>query len=410
MSSDIAIKVDGLGKCYQIYDKPRDRLLQMIARSRRRYFREFWALRDITFEVARGEAVGIVGRNGCGKSTLLQMICGTLNPSSGSVESNGRIAALLELGSGFNPDFTGRENVFLNGAILGLTRDEIEERFDQIAEFAGIDGFIDQPVKTYSSGMMLRLAFAVSVGVGPEILVIDEALAVGDIAFQFKCLERLRELTERGTTLLLVSHDIGVIKNFCSRAIYLADGRERCRGTPDDVTERYLMDLRQTQNHGVAGTAEVRPKPFLGIGSGIAFGTGQGHIRAARFSRSGTTHAGFAIGESIGIEVEAEYETGFAHPAVMVIVQDRRGLALGGQVFPLVDAEVGAGGLVRARLSVTMQGRLAGGRYSITLRLEDRVSAEVPVLIDKQSSVLTMELSGATSDFVGPVDLGLYAA
>ena len=176
MSSDIAIKVENLSKCYQLYEKPRDRLLQMLFRGHRQYYREFWALRDVSFEVKKGETIGIIGRNGSGKSTLLQMICGTLNPTSGSIQTHGRIAALLELGSGFNPEFTGRENVYMNASVLGLSKEEVDARFDEIVAFADIGDFIEQPVKTYSSGMYVRLAFAVIAHVDADILVIDEAL------------------------------------------------------------------------------------------------------------------------------------------------------------------------------------------------------------------------------------------
>ncbi|MCQ9186739.1 ABC transporter ATP-binding protein, partial [Streptomyces sp. IBSBF 2953] len=178
-------------KCYHIYDKPHDRLKQMLMRGRRQYFKEFWALRDVSFEIKRGETVGIIGRNGSGKSTLLQMICGTLNPTSGTVQTNGRIAALLELGAGFNPEFTGRENVYMNGAILGLTEDQVDARFEEIAAFADIGDFIEQPVKTYSSGMFVRLAFASNIMSKPEIMIVDEALSVGDMNFQAKCMTAL---------------------------------------------------------------------------------------------------------------------------------------------------------------------------------------------------------------------------
>src|SRR5271170_3493027 len=214
---DIAIRVSSLSKCYHIYDKPADRLKQTLLRGRRQYYREFWALKDVSFEVRRGEAVGIIGRNGSGKSTLLQLITGTIKPTTGEIEANGRIAALLELGSGFNPDFTGRENVYLNGAILGLTKRQIDERFDQIVRFADIGPFIDQPVKTYSSGMVVRLAFSIAVHVDASILVVDEALSVGDVAFQFKCLHHLESLLERGVTILLVSHDVQLVKGYCTR-------------------------------------------------------------------------------------------------------------------------------------------------------------------------------------------------
>ncbi|MCK9174507.1 MAG: ABC transporter ATP-binding protein, partial [Desulforhopalus sp.] len=211
MSSDAAITVENLSKCYQIYDKPGDRLKQMIMRGRRHYYKEFWALRDVSFTIGRGETVGIVGQNGCGKSTLLQMVCGTLNPTEGKCQTRGRIAALLELGSGFNPEFTGRENVYMNGSVLGLTSAEIDSRFADIADFANIGDFIEQPVKTYSSGMMVRLAFAVAINVDPEILIVDEALAVGDELFQRKCFSRLEEIRRKGATILFVSHSVGVV-------------------------------------------------------------------------------------------------------------------------------------------------------------------------------------------------------
>src|SRR5690606_26363765 len=195
-SDSTAISVAGLSKCFHLYEKPRDRLLQMFSFGRRQYYSEFWALRDVSFEVRRGETIGVVGRNGSGKSTLLQMICGTLTPTAGTISTNGRIAALLELGAGFNPEFTGRENVYLNAAILGLSRQETDERFDDIAAFADIGDFIDQPVKMYSSGMYVRLAFAVAINSTPDILIVDEALAVGDVRFQYKCMRRIKDIQD----------------------------------------------------------------------------------------------------------------------------------------------------------------------------------------------------------------------
>lgn len=247
MFSEIAIKVDNLSKCYQIYNQPHDRLKQSIyprlqrlfGKKPRQYFREFWALKDVSFEIKRGETVGIIGRNGSGKSTLLQMICGTLNPSSGSIRTNGRIAALLELGSGFNPEFTGRENVFMNAAILGLSAEETTARFNDIIAFADIGDFIEQPVKTYSSGMMVRLAFAVIAHVDADILVIDEALAVGDAFFTQKCMRFLRSFMKTGT-VLFVSHDTASVINLCDRAIWLDHGIDRKNGAAKDVCEEYL--------------------------------------------------------------------------------------------------------------------------------------------------------------------------
>lgn len=225
MSCDQAIHIRELGKCYQIYEKPRDRLLQMLFRGGRQYYREFWALQDVSFDLLKGETIGIVGRNGAGKSTLLQLICGTLSPSVGTLQVNGRVSALLELGAGFNPEFSGRENVYLNAAVLGLTSEEIDARYDDIVAFSGIGDFIDQPVKTYSSGMYIRLAFSVATSVDPEILVVDEALSVGDGEFARKSFDRIMALRERGVTTLFCSHSMYHIEALCNRACWLEKGR-----------------------------------------------------------------------------------------------------------------------------------------------------------------------------------------
>jgi len=253
MSSDIAIKVENLSKCYQIYEQPRDRLKQFILPHLQRalgqepnhYYQEFWALKDISFEVKKGETIGIIGRNGSGKSTLLQILCGTLNPTSGSFTTNGRIAALLELGSGFNPEFTGRENVYMNAAVLGLRTEEVDQRFNDISTFADIGQFIEQPVKTYSSGMMVRLAFAVIAHVDADILVIDEALAVGDAFFTQKCMRFLRKFMETGS-VLFVSHDTSAVLNLCNRAILLSLGEVIQINTPQKVIEKYLVDFYES--------------------------------------------------------------------------------------------------------------------------------------------------------------------
>ena len=249
MSSDqIAIRVQGLSKCYQIYENPRDRLkqfvlprlLKMAGASTSAYFREFWALNDVCFEVRRGETVGIIGRNGSGKSTLLQLICGTLSPSSGQCQVNGRVAALLELGAGFNPEFTGRENVYMAASLYGLSRQQVDERFDRIASFADIGDYIEQPVKTYSSGMYVRLAFAVIVHVDADILVIDEALAVGDAVFTQRCMRFIRKFREHGT-LLFVSHDMHSVLSLCQKAVWLHQGKVRDIGRAKAIAETYLQ-------------------------------------------------------------------------------------------------------------------------------------------------------------------------
>ncbi|MCZ6799291.1 MAG: ABC transporter ATP-binding protein [Nitrospirae bacterium] len=269
LTPSVAIRVSHLSKCYQIYKTPRDRLKQfvfpqiqrVIGKKPKQYFKEFWALQDISFQVEKGEAVAIVGRNGSGKSTLLQIITGMLMPSSGLVETQGCIAALLELGAGFNPEFSGRENVYLNAAVLGLSREEVDDRFDGIAAFADIGEFIDRPAKTYSSGMLVRLAFAVNTCIEPEILIVDEALSVGDAPFQSKCFKRLRQLTENGTSILLVSHDISTVRSICRRALWLKQGQAEMWGDAKEVAKEYEKFCWQEQGV-VLEASEIERKEF----------------------------------------------------------------------------------------------------------------------------------------------------
>lgn len=255
MSSESAIVVSQLNKKFQIYDKPRDRLLQMLSLGRKHYYREFPAVKDVSFTIAKGQTVGIVGRNGSGKSTLLQLICGTLNPSSGSITTHGRVAALLELGSGFNPEFSGRENVYMNAAVLGLTREETNARFEDIERFAEIGDFINQPVKTYSSGMMVRLAFAVAINVDPQILIVDEALSVGDERFQRKCFARIEAIKSTGATILFVSHSGNTVIELCDRAILLDGGEKLAEGPPKFIVGQY-QKLLYAPNEKVSALRE----------------------------------------------------------------------------------------------------------------------------------------------------------
>jgi lipopolysaccharide transport system ATP-binding protein len=253
--TESAISATGVSKCYYLYDKPQDRLKQamfphlhrLLGMPIRNYGREFWALKDVSFEVKKGETVGIIGRNGSGKSTLLQIIAGTLNATQGGVNVNGRVAALLELGSGFNPEFTGRENVYMSAAIQGLSKSETDAKFDDIAAFADIGEFLEQPIKTYSSGMLMRLAFAVNTCIEPDILVVDEALGVGDAPFQSKCYKRLRRLVESGKSVLFVSHDISTVRSICSRALWLKDGRAELWGDAKTVSKEYERFCWQEQ-------------------------------------------------------------------------------------------------------------------------------------------------------------------
>lgn len=240
LSTNTVIQCTGLGKCYHIYDSPQLRLKQAIWRGRRKYFREFWALRDVNLEVSRGESLGIIGQNGSGKSTLLQLICGTLTPTEGEIHSKGRIAALLELGSGFNPEFSGLENVYLNATMLGLSKHDIDDRIDDILSFADIGEFVGQPVKTYSSGMMVRLAFAVATAIDPGILIIDEALSVGDSFFTNKCRKRIISLRDSGTTMIVVSHDLEQLAALCDTGLIVSKGVISTAGPLRQQIHHYL--------------------------------------------------------------------------------------------------------------------------------------------------------------------------
>lgn len=248
MKSEVAIRVKDLSKVYKLYNRPSDRLREALHPFRKKYHREFAALKDINFEILNGETIGIVGLNGSGKSTLLQLLCGTLSASSGSIEVKGRIAALLELGAGFNPEFTGKENVYLYATLIGLKQEEIDAKYEEIVAFADIGSFIDQPVKAYSSGMYVRLAFAVAINVSPDILIVDEALAVGDMLFQAKCMIRLKQMMDRGTTVLFVSHDISAVKSLCTRCIFLNKGIMKGFGETADIVSKYIAEMHMGIN------------------------------------------------------------------------------------------------------------------------------------------------------------------
>ena len=362
MSSDeIVIRVENLSKCYTIYNKPDDRLKQfvlprinrLLGRTPKQYFREFWALQDISFEVRKGETVGIIGRNGSGKSTLLQIICGTLSPSGGNVEVHGRVAALLELGSGFSPDFTGRENIYMNGAVLGLSKVEIDQRFDAIAAFADIGEFIEQPVKTYSSGMVVRLAFAVIAHVDADILVIDEALAVGDTVFTQKCMRFLRRFMESGT-LLFVSHDSAAVMNLCRSALWLSKGELKLRGAAKVVADAYLESTLQTvygeeiqletlqpvaENQALPAPSntmnkdpEVRIQLFDSLESSSGWKTGAAEIESVGFiDEFGKPLNSLCGGESVCLTVQARIMKEMYSPIIGFYVKDRLGQALFGE-------------------------------------------------------------------------------
>lgn len=328
-----AISVLGAGKRYRIYDRPQDRLKDaFLWRLGRSIGRDFWALREVSFEVVRGEAVGIIGRNGSGKSTLLQMIAGTLAPSEGGITVVGRVSALLELGSGFNPEFTGRENVYLGGAILGIPAHEMESRFAEIAAFADIGDFIEQPVKTYSSGMMARLAFSVAISVDPDVLIVDEILGVGDYGFQQKCAARLRRLRDAGLTLLFVSHSADAVKSLCSRALYLVKGRTEYWGSAETAVDRYFRDTRDEAN--ARGLALGSADPTVAIStlpSSLRYGSGDVRFEAVEVREpSGEPRRVFPVGDPVEVRARIRAHRDAVDLNVSFLVRDATGVDLAG--------------------------------------------------------------------------------
>lgn len=404
-SVEQAILVADIGKCYQIYERPENRLKQaLIPRAQRaigrtptRFFRESWALRDVSFSIARGETVGIIGRNGSGKSTLLQIVCGTLTPTHGNVAVSGRIGALLELGSGFNPEFTGRENVYMNGAILGMDAAEVDAKYDAIVAFADIGEFIDQPVKTYSSGMYVRLAFAVIAHADADILVIDEALSVGDVFFAQKCMRFLRDFQKKGT-VLFVSHDASAIVNLCDRAIWLDGGRIAIDGPAKAVCEAYHASTYGHAPTAAAAASSVAASPAIdddvigedahddaGLDASFArvfrfdpervgFGDGRASIVDVRFEQAdGTPLTQVVGGEVVRLVVVAQAHQSLGSPIVGFLFKDRLGQHLFGNNTYREDApgtSADAGTQVRAAFEFRMP-YLPRGRYTVDAAIAD---------------------------------------
>lgn len=437
MSSESAIKVSDVGKCYPIYKEPRDRLKQFVmprllrifGAAPRQYFREFWALRGVSFEVKKGETVGIVGRNGSGKSTLLQMICGTLTPTRGNIITRGRIAALLELGSGFNLEFSGRENVYMNASLLGLAKDEIDVRFDKIVEFADIGEFIEQPVKAYSSGMMLRLAFAVQAQVDPDILIVDEALAVGDAKFQARCFERLKQLKERGTSILLVTHSTEQIVTHCSRAVLLDHGLVVEQGDPNLVVNRY-MDLlfgktqkqHEPQNrsvtsvlpsHNQIGNLKFEEDIFFSRPGynplEYRWGDGAGKITDFYFFSGNQAYpAAVDSGQKIILEVALQFVELLYRPIFGISIKTKEGVTVYGTNTELLEVEEfkskgGAGQAVAIKVDFVC--RLAPGDYFISLGLATREGEKITPH-DRRYDCIHFHVSPVTT-FFGLIDADL---
>lgn len=343
------LRIEGVSKQYRIYDHASDRLKEMVTRGRWRTHREFWALRDIAFEVERGTTFGIVGPNGSGKSTLLQIIAGTLQPTTGTIQHAGRISALLELGSGFNPEFTGLENVFMNASLMGFSHAETEAMIPYIERFAEIGEFINQPVKTYSSGMYVRLAFATAISAMPQILIVDEALAVGDAVFQHRCMRRIREMQESGMTILLVSHDPNAIRALCSQALLLNGGRMEAIGKPVDVLNRYqkLIMARESEyqlTETVAGAplAELDTETVPKLSYTYRHGDGRAEIIAVELLNAALQKIEFVeSGEEVVVRVRVVFHDEAEAPVCGFLIRNRHGIHIYGTNTELQQVDFG---------------------------------------------------------------------
>jgi lipopolysaccharide transport system ATP-binding protein len=378
-----AIKAQHLSKRYRIYDRPWDKLREMVGLGSGRLHRDFWALEDVSFELESGRTLGIIGQNGSGKSTLLQILAGIMSQTRGDCFVRGKVSALLELGSGFNPEFTGRENVFMNGAILGLDRRQMEQRFEAIAAFAEVGDFMGQPVKTYSSGMFMRLAFAVAVNVDPDILLVDEALSVGDLIFQHRCMHRMNHLRDIGKTIVLVTHDLEAVTKFCDLALLLDKGRLIEQGKPDMIVQKYRALIfereRRTGRYDGAGefsegTALVRSQSEMPVARSIPnidhrFGNGEAVLLGVELlDERGAATSEAAGGQKITIRVSARFAQDIDQPIVGFTLRDRLGVevsgcntSFAGQTLPPVRKNQ----IITSDFHVTLP-FLAPGSYSIS--------------------------------------------
>lgn len=427
MSSEAVISVHDASKIYRAYDHPLHALLARVTGGHFGRYKEFHALRNISFEVRRGESVGIVGRNGSGKSTLLQLICGIRQPTSGTVTVTGRISALLELGSGFHPDFTGRENVFMQGAIVGLDQREMEDRFDRIAAFAGIGEYLEQPVRTYSSGMVMRLAFAVAVSVDPEILIVDEALAVGDMLFQKRCHERLARMRDAGLTLLLVSHDHEIVRNLTEKALLLNRGAAVAWGATREVSRRYRKQIFEEEARYLSRTEcgalpdfdhpvrEIESQPAYGIG-------GARIISVAILDANGQRRESFEAGETIVINLAVQILAPLDRLNFGVVIRTMEGLKVYSWGTFNQDIAIWAGLTdgdptwnrtfatgEETLVSLRLAGNLGAGRYEVqavvSRELQITYGAQQVLHWRDEAGFLAVHTNPATYTFGGICDL-----
>ena len=356
------VTVQHVSKVYPLYRRPSDRLREALPFGRKRR-QDFWALRNVSFQVEKGEVLSLVGPNGSGKSTMLEIVAGILQPTSGRVLVNGRVAALLELGAGFNPEFSGRENVFLNGEIMGLSRREIAQVFPHIERFAGIGAFIDRPVKEFSTGMYIRLAFATAIHVDPEVLIVDEVLAVGDAIFANRCIQKFEELKRRGVTVLFVSHDLGLVKRLSDRAVFMLNGEVAAEGSPNDVTNRYVGYVLERQQDGAAPVGDESPR------GSFRHGDGASRIQSVEMlNAAGEPRRTFSSGEPVTIRVTARFDRDVSNPVVGILIRNRLGIDVFGTNTRIEHVDLGdvrAGETIDIDFSVRCQ--LTRQEYTLTV-------------------------------------------
>jgi lipopolysaccharide transport system ATP-binding protein len=412
-NDDIVINVDHVGKMYKLFDQPIDRLKHTLFwRFGQKYGRDFWALHDISFQVRKGEAVGIIGRNGSGKSTLLQIIAGVLQPTIGSIEVKGRVSALLELGSGFNLEYSGRENIFLSGAILGLSKEEMLNRYDDILAFADIGEFIDQPVKNYSSGMFARLAFAVAISVEPDLLIVDEILAVGDYGFQQKCVARMRKMRDNGLTLLFVSHSPDSIRSTCNYGLFVDRGQIIYWGETDQAVNLYLNSVRQQTNQEMMQQQEDIAKSISvtkQLPGKLRYGTNHVQIEEVTlFNSQGEPCRAFKFGDEICLEVNFKTYIDLENLSVSFLIRDNAGVDLMGTttfdekvIFPFLPA--GKNGKVHFRFTNNL--RVGNFGISVALNRVSKPDYSDNVLFDQIDAVTTFVV---VADLERPVHYKFY--
>ncbi|MDF2881105.1 MAG: tagH 2 [Clostridiaceae bacterium] len=392
MNNELTIKVENLSKSYKLYDKPIDRLKESLNPFKKKYHKGFFAVKDLSFEVKQGETIGIIGKNGSGKSTLLKMITGVLTPTSGNILVNGKISALLELGAGFNPEFTGIENIYLNGTIMGYTKEEMDQKKEDIIQFADIGEFINQPVKTYSSGMFVRLAFAVAINVEPEVLIVDEALSVGDVFFQLKCYKKFEEFKKAGKTILLVTHDLGSITRYCDRAIFLSEGCIVAEGDPRDIVDKYKksivgINIDENKNLSEIKTfAEDNSIPwssYLQVNPNkLDYGNNKAQIvDFAVIDNRGNITNTIEKGKICSFRMKVKFNEDIDCPIFAIAIKDIRGTEITGTNTVLEGIDTGSikvGDIIE--VTFTQEFKLQGGPYFLSLgctRVDTNTGLEV---------------------------------